>query len=377
VITTIAACAEVRSPKPYPSSEQRKRLFGKELKSMEQPQHLAKLLNWGLADVMLQYPNTVIFGEDVATKGGVYNVTDGLKKKFSNKRVFNSPLDETSIIGAAIGLGHNGILPIPEIQFLAYVHNAEDQLRGEAATLAFFSQGQFTNPMVLRIAGLAYQKGFGGHFHNDNSLSVFRDIPGLIIAVPSRGGDAVKMLRTCVREAYERGRVVVFVEPIALYMTRDLYEVGDKIWTDLYPDVEESIELGEFGVHGQGKDLLVVTYGNGYYYSRQAMHELELKEGLKSTIIDLRWLAPLDSEGLLAQMAKFQNILLVEECRKTGSMSEQIAAMILENLQPAPKVKVVAADDCFIPLGIAAAAGLPKKQEVIQGVRELLGRGNE
>ena len=137
------------------------------------------------------------------------------------RKVFNSPLDETSIIGFGIGLAHNGFIPIPEIQFLAYFHNAEDQLRGEAATLPFFSEGRFTNPMVLRVPGLAYQKGFGGHFHNDNSLTIFRDIPGLILAVPSNGADAVRMLRTAVREAYYNGRIVVFIEPIALYMTKD------------------------------------------------------------------------------------------------------------------------------------------------------------
>src|SRR3546814_2769381 len=88
--------------------------------------------------------------------------------------------------------------------------------------------------MVIRIAGLGYQKGFGGHFHNDNSLAVFRDIPGLVLAVPSNGRDAVAMLRECVRLAREEQRVVVFVEPIALYMTRDLHEEGDGLWSRVY-----------------------------------------------------------------------------------------------------------------------------------------------
>ena len=113
-------------------------------------------------------------------------------------------------------MAQHGLLLIPEILVLAYFHNAEDQLRGEAATLSFFSQSQYTNPMVIRIAGLAYQKGFGGHFHNDNSLAIFRDIPGVIVACPSNGADAVKMLRTAVEHAYKNGRIVVFIEPIAL-----------------------------------------------------------------------------------------------------------------------------------------------------------------
>ena len=139
------------------------------------------------------------------------------------RRVFDTILDETTILGTAIGLAHNGFIPVPEIQFLAYLHNAEDQLRGEASTLSFFSSGQYQNPMVIRIASLAYQKGFGGHFHNDNSIAVLRDLPGVIVACPSNGPDAAKMLRTCMRLAYEEGRVVVFLEPIALYMTKDLH----------------------------------------------------------------------------------------------------------------------------------------------------------
>ena len=156
------------------------------------PKTLAHSIRTGLADLMRKYPETVLFGEDVAEKGGVYGVTVGLWKTFGPGRVFNTLLDEQTILGLAIGAGQIGLLPIPEIQFLAYLHNAEDQLRGEAATLSFFSRGQLKNPMVVRIAGLGYQKGFGGHFHNDDSLTVLRDLPGVVVAVPSRGDDAVR-----------------------------------------------------------------------------------------------------------------------------------------------------------------------------------------
>ena len=242
-----------------------------------QPQHMAKLINYALSDIMLRFDNTLVFGEDVAQKGGVYHVTANLYKQFGNRRVFNSPLDETSIIGFGIGFGHNGFMPIPEIQFLAYLHNAEDQLRGEAATLPFFSEGRFTNPMVLRVPGLAYQKGFGGHYHNDNSLTIFRDIPGVILAVPSNGPDAAKMLRMAIKEAYENGRVVVFVEPIALYMTKDLHKPKDGKWNFQYPDLKEEIPVGEFAIYGKGKSLTIITYGNGLYLSLQAQKEIEKK----------------------------------------------------------------------------------------------------
>src|SRR3546814_20942213 len=131
----------------------------------------------------------------------LYNVTAKLHQRFGSARVVNTLLDEQAILGLAIGMAHNGFVPMPEIQFLAYVHNAEDQIRGEAATLSFFSNGQYTNPMVIRIDGLGYQEGFGGHFHNDNSPAVFRDIPGLVLAVHTTGRAAVARLRHYVRLA--------------------------------------------------------------------------------------------------------------------------------------------------------------------------------
>src|SRR5262249_36683569 len=151
------------------------------------------------------------FGEDVAKKGGVYYVTQGLVKLAGPDRVFNTLLDETSIFGLALGAGQLGQLPCPEIQYLAYYHNAEDQVRGEACSQQFFSDGQFKNPMVARIASFAYQKGFGGHFHNDNSIAALRDIPGLVVCAPARGDDAVGLLRTCFAMAKKDGRVAAFL----------------------------------------------------------------------------------------------------------------------------------------------------------------------
>ncbi len=364
----VTACKFPNQPFNPPSQERFSETFGKEWDRLQQPLHMAKLINMGLHELLLQYPQAVIFGEDVAQKGGVYNVTDGIWKKFGTRRIFNSPLDEQTILGTAIGMAQNGFLPIPEIQFLAYVHNAEDQIRGEAATLAFFSQGQFVNPMIIRIAGLPYQKGFGGHFHNDNSLAIFRDIPGVIVATPSNGADAVKMLRTCAKEAWENGRVIVFVEPIALYMTRDLHEANDKKWSFNYPAANETIKLGEFGTYGEKSKNLIITYGNGVYYSLQAQKKLMDEHKVDTRVVDLRWIAPIDNEKLLAEIKDAKNVVLVDECRKTGSLSEYLCGLILENCKTPPRVKVVAADDCFIPLGKAAASGLPDVKQIMNAV---------
>ncbi|HEX8379638.1 MAG TPA: thiamine pyrophosphate-dependent enzyme [Allosphingosinicella sp.] len=356
-----------------PTPEQREALFARDKSMIDKPQHMARLLSWALADLMLAYPQIIVAGEDVGPKGGVYNVTAKLHERFGSCRVINTLLDEQSILGLGIGAAHNGLLAITEIQFLAYVHNAEDQIRGEAATLSFFSNGQYTNPTIIRIAGLGYQKGFGGHFHNDNSLAIFRDIPGLVLACPSNGADAVEMLRECVRLALEEQRVIVFVEPIALYMTRDLHEEGDALWTSTYaaPGSAKPVRLGELGVHGDGSDLAIVSYANGYFLSRQAERILKARHGVNLRVIDLRWLAPLNEEGLLEAVAGCERILIVDECRKTGSQSEALMALFAERAPGVPCARI-AAEDSFIPLGRAATLTLPSRDSIVAAALEMV-----
>jgi 2-oxoisovalerate dehydrogenase E1 component len=359
---------------PLPAVVDRNALFAKDARNLAKPVTLAKSINFALADLMLRYPNVALFGEDVARKGGVYGVTQGLQDKFGAARVFDTLLDEQTILGLAIGAGHNGFVPIPEIQFIAYLHNAEDQIRGEAATLSFFSNGQYRNPMVVRIAGLPYQKGFGGHFHNDNSIAVLTDIPGIIVAVPSCAADAPAMLRECVRMAHEDGRVVVFVEPIALYHTSDLLEAGDGGWTADYaaPDVAQQISLGELSVHGAGNDLAIITYGNGYFLSRQAEPNIR-DSGINLRIIDLRWLHPLNESAIVAAVASAKKILIVDECRRAGSPSEKLMTILAEAGR-ANDASRLTADDCFIALGPAAELTLPSKPSIIAAALKAVGK---
>src|SRR4051812_21648200 len=213
-------------------------LFAGSLPEDEGPLTLAQSINRALLDAAATHPGLLVFGEDVARKGGVYGVTRGLRRRLGARRVFDTLLDEQTVLGLGLGAGLTGLLPVPEIQYLAYLHNAADQLRGEAATLQYFSQGAYRNPMVVRVAGYAYQKGFGGHFHNDNAIGALRDIPGLVIATPARPDDAPAMLRTCLAAAATDGRVCVFLEPIALYHTHDLYEPGDDRWLANYAPPE-------------------------------------------------------------------------------------------------------------------------------------------
>ncbi|MGB5069042.1 MAG: thiamine pyrophosphate-dependent enzyme, partial [Albidovulum sp.] len=368
--------ASLIPPKRYcrptngPSDEARSNVFGGDIKAMDEPQIMSRLINWALTDLMLEHGEIVMMGEDVGRKGGVYGVTQKLHQRFGPDRMIDTLLDEQSILGLAIGMAQNGFVPMPEIQFLAYLHNAEDQLRGEAATLPFFSNGQFTNPMVLRIAGLGYQKGFGGHFHNDNSVAVIRDIPGVILACPSNGADAARMLRECVRLAREEQRVVVFLEPIALYPMRDLHSDKDGGWMRHYPARNETIPLGEVGVQGEGTDLAIVTYGNGFYLSCQAEKRLA-EEGIKARVIDLRWLSPLPEDALVDAVRGAARILIVDETRRSGGIAEALMALFSE--RTAVPHRRLTAHDSFIATGPAYGATMPSADSIFDAAMALIG----
>ncbi|HJP70568.1 MAG TPA: thiamine pyrophosphate-dependent enzyme [Candidatus Limnocylindria bacterium] len=360
-----------RARTPLATADERRTTFGTtlpEAATAPTARTLAGTINATLTDELLRRPELLVFGEDVGRKGGVYGLTVGLQKRFGAARVFDTLLDETSILGIAQGAAHIGLLPIPEIQYLAYIHNALDQLRGEAASLQFFSSGQFRNPMVIRVAGLAYQKGFGGHFHNDNSVGALRDIPGLVLAVPSRPDDAARMLRGAIAMAIEDGRVVVFLEPIALYHERDLHIDGDGGWLAAYPPPPNMLLPGEIGTYDEGDadaDLLLVSYANGLRLSLQAAKRLSEDHGLRTRVIDLRWLNPLPFEAVRAQAATVGAVVVVDECRATGAgIADAIVADLAEHAASGV-LSSVRAVDSFVPLGPATAAVLVGVDQIV------------
>jgi 2-oxoisovalerate dehydrogenase E1 component len=333
------------------------------------PLTLALAINRALHDILDRYPEAMIFGEDVARKGGVYGVTRGLLGKTSSARVFDTLLDEQSILGLALGAGVSGLLPIPEIQYLAYFHNAADQIRGEGATLQFFSNRQYRNPMVVRVAGYGYQKGFGGHFHNDDSIAAIRDIPGVVIASPARPDDAAAMLHTCVAAAKAAGVVCVFLEPIALYHTRDLHAEGDDGWLAAYPT--EGVPIGRARTYGDGTDLTMLTFGNGLRMSLRVARRLE-SIGISTRVADLRWLAPLPVEDMIRESVATGRVLIVDETRRTGGVGEGVLAALVEHGFTGA-VDRVASRDSFIPLGDAALEVLLSEDTIEAAAIKLAG----
>lgn len=317
---------------------------------------LAQTINAVLDDTLATRDNTLVFGQDVAVKGGVYGVTGGLQRRHGRLRVFDSVLDEQAILGTALGAALAGFLPICEIQYLAYVHNAIDQLRGEAATLPFFSDGQFGNGMVVRIASFAYQRGFGGHFHNDNSIAALRDIPAISVAVPSHPATAAGLVGSAIELAVA-GHVVVVCEPIALYHRRDL--TGEHVR-----------HHGQISRWGTGTDLAMVTYGNGVDMSMRASQRLWQETGIAASVIDLQWVAPLPVEDLLSLLGAFDRVLVVDESRASGGVAEAVIAALADANIPA-HIGRVASRDSFIPTGPAADLVLVSEADVIAAAKQL------
>jgi 2-oxoisovalerate dehydrogenase E1 component len=355
----------------------RRNFFDAKLPEAEGPLTLALAINRTLGDLLVKHPELLIFGEDVGRKGGVYGVTRGLLKKAGAGRVFDTLLDEQSILGLGLGAGLAGLLPIPEIQYLAYVHNAEDQLRGEAASLSFFSAGRYRNPLVVRVAGYGYQKGFGGHFHNDNAIAVLRDIPGLVIASPARPDDAAAMLRACVAAAHVDGSVCVFLEAIALYHTRDLHEEGDAGWLAPYaaPDSwhDAHVAIGRGRSYFAGADLTLVTFSNGLYMSLRVARRLEREHGIHCRVLDLRWLSPLPGEDLLREAKATGRVLIVDETRRSGSVAEGVMAALID-AGFGGSIRRVNSQDSFVPLGNAAFAVLLSEETIVNAALAMVPR---
>jgi 2-oxoisovalerate dehydrogenase E1 component len=338
------------------------------------PRSLAESINATLDELLTADRRVIVFGEDVGVKGGVYGVTARLARKHGAARVFDTLLDEQAILGLGLGAGLAGLIPIPEVQYLAYLHNAEDQLRGEAATLPFFSRGRFTNPMVVRIAGLAYQKGFGGHFHNDNAVAVVRDIPGLVVACPARADDAAAMLRTCVAAAVTDSTLSVFLEPIALYHRRDLYETGDQAWLAI--DHDTHVPIGRARSYGSGSEALtMISFGNGVPMSLRVARRLA-SGGIAAQVLDLRWLAPLPVEDILAAALSTGKVLVVDETRHSGGVGEGVVTALVEAGFSGP-IQRVASQDSFVPLGTAAEHVLLSEDEIEKAALTLTGMGEQ
>ena len=180
------------------------------------------------------------------------------------------------------------------------------------------------------------------------------------------------MLRTATKEAHDNGRIVVFIEPIALYMVKDLHNPKDNKWSSKYPAMDEELKIGEFITHGKGKALTIISYGNGLYHALKAEPEIEKKINRKIKIIDICWLSDINVDGLLKEIGQCKKVLIVDECRRSGCHGEGLMASLYEKSKNDLDIKLHAAEDSFIPLGIAATSTLPDYETITHHSIELI-----
>lgn len=302
----------------------------------QEPVTMLDAINHGLRDALAENPKVVMFGEDIADpKGGVFGVTRGLAAAFPG-RVENSPLAEASIVGVAAGMAIQGFLPIVEIQFADYIWPAMMQLRNEAATLRWRSQGQWSNPMIVRVAVGGYIKG--GPWHSACIESTFAHIPGWRVVFPSSADDAKGLLKTAVRCQDP----VLFLEQKGLY--RKVQAKAPE------PDASYAIPFGQGRIRREGRDLTIVTWGSTVFLALEVARQLAL-EGRSIEVLDLRTLAPFDEELVYRSVRKTSRVIVVHEDSLTGGFGAEIAARIAEHALDsldAPLVRV-AAKDSFVP----------------------------
>ena len=275
---------------------------------------LIQAIHDGLDEALAEDERVVIFGEDVGTRGGVFRVTDGLKDKYGPMRVIDSPLAESLIIGAGVGMAANGMIPITEIQFLDFSTPAMDQIMSEVARLRYRSNGDWGCPMVIRMP---YGGGIHGALYHSQSIeAIYTHVPGLKVVAPIDPYDAKGMLR----EAILDPDPVIYLEHKKAYRA-----VRGEV-----PDEPYTVPIGEARLVREGSDLTIISYGAYLYEAIEAADSFVKDQGGSIEVIDLRSLKPLDSETILESVMKTGKALIVHEANRFGGIGGEISAIIAE-----------------------------------------------
>jgi pyruvate dehydrogenase E1 component beta subunit len=314
-------------------------------------------LRRAIDEEMQRDPLVFLMGETIAERGGSYKVTEGLWQKYGPRRVIDTPIAEASFTGMAVGAALVGCRPVIEILFIDFAMLAMDQIVNQAAKYAFISGGQGTVPMVLRTQGGA-GNGLAAQ-HSQSLEALFYHIPGLKVVMPSTPQDACGLLKAAIRDDHP----VVFIEHKLLYMTKGPV-----------PEAETVIPLGRADIKRSGTDVTLVTYSYMTLKCLEAAALLE-SEGISVEVVDLRTLAPLDTETILNSARKTGRVIIVHEAVKRGGIGGDLAAMLMEEAYDdldGPVLRI-AGRNTPIPYNLnIEKACIPSVEDIIEGVLRMV-----
>lgn len=293
-------------------------------------------LREGLDEELARDENVVIIGEEVAQYNGAYKVTEGLWKKWGDKRLIDAPISEAGFIGMGIGASMLGIRPVMELMFYSFAYVAFDQMMNNAATVRYMSGGLINCPIVVR--GPANGGTNVGATHSHTPENIFANMPGLKVVTPSNAYDAKGLIKSAIRD----NDPVYFMESTVLYG-----ELGEVPSNDELPDGELIVPIGKARVSREGGDISLIAHGRAVVTSLAAAKILEEKHGISAEVIDLRSIRPLDEQTIFDSVRKTHRAIYIEENKPFCGVGAQISSMIMEQLfdeLDAPVLRITSAD---------------------------------
>ena len=319
--------------------------------------NLAQAINSALDTALGADDRVILLGEDIGRAGGVFRITDGLRRKHGARRVVDTPVAESGIVGAAFGMAVAGMRPVAEIQFLGFAYPAYHQIVNHVARIRNRSNHRYTAPMVVRIP---YGGGIGAaEHHSESTEAVFAHIPGIKVVVPSTPKDARGLLLS----AIEDPDPVIFLEPIRLYRA-----VKEQI-----PEIYYRVDIGPLRVEREGTDITLISWGSMMRETRQAANLLD-EAGVSVEVLDLRTLSPLDRDGIVGSVEKTGRAVVVHEAPLTAGLGAEIAATLQERCLYSLKAPVrrVTGWDTIFPLKRSEHHYLPSVDRIVVAAEEAL-----
>ena len=319
--------------------------------------NLVEAINRGLMEEMERDPAVVILGEDVGREGGVFRVTDGLQARFGADRVIDTPLAESGIVGTAFGMAVKGMRPVAEIQFEGFLAPAMDQIMSHVSRIRTRSRGRFTSPLVIRSP-------FGGgihapEHHSDSPEAIFIHTPGIKVVIPASPYDGKGLIKAAIRGEDP----VLFFEPKRIYRA-----VKEEV-----PDEDYTVPIGKAKVAREGKDITLISWGAMVRETLRAA-EMAEREGVKSEVIDLRTLSPMDEEVFINSVRKTGRAVVVQEAPRTCGLGAEISARIQETslLSLEAPVERITGFDTVVPLLKLENHYLPTPERILRGIRKVM-----